>query len=132
MIYLSKKFCLIFIHTNTTQSCCHKQQQQRYHNENTKTGMFIHCMYVGVFFPLTKAIPIMFEHVTTHYQTLQTWIGHDATRYHTHYHTFSLSLTWIDHNAKCYYNLSVLLHALPYIFCKFCMVSGYLQRVNTR
>ena len=24
----------------------------------------------------------MFERVTTHYQTLQTWIGHDATRYH--------------------------------------------------
>ena len=39
-------------------------------------------MYVDIFFPLTKAIPLMFEHVTTHYQTLQTRIGHDATRYH--------------------------------------------------
>ena len=42
-------------------------------------------MYVDIFFPLTKAIPIMFEYVTTHYQTLQIWIGHDATK-------FSLSL----------------------------------------
>ena len=24
----------------------------------------------------------MFERVTTHYQTLQTWIGHDTMRYH--------------------------------------------------
>ena len=92
-------------------SSCHKHQQQRYHNENTKTCMFINYMYVDVFFPLTKAIPIMFEHVTTHYQTLQTWIGHDATRYH---------------------NFNVLLHALPYIFSKFSMVWGYLQRVTTR
>ena len=53
-------------------------------------------MYADVFFRLTKAIPIMFEHVTTHYQTLQTWIGHDATRYHN-------------------------LNALPYIFSQFSM-----------
>ena len=56
-------------------------------------------MDVDIFFPLTKAIPIIFERVTTHYQTLQTWIGHDATRY---------------------YNFNVLPHAspdmLPYIF----------------
>ena len=68
-------------------------------------------MYVDVFFPLTKAIPIMLEHVTTHYQTLQTSIGHDATRHH---------------------NFNALLHALPYIFSKFSMVWGYLQRVTTR
>ena len=68
-------------------------------------------MYVDVFFPLTKAIPIMFEHVTTHYQTLQTWIGDDAT---------------------CYHNFNALPHALPYIFSKFSMVWGYLQRVTTR
>ena len=61
-------------------SCCHKHQQQRYRNDNTKTYMFIHYMYVDVFFSLTKAIPFMLGHVTTHYQTLQTWIGHDATR----------------------------------------------------
>ena len=42
--------------------------------------MFIHYMYADIFFPLK--IPIMFERVTTHYQTLQRWIGHDATRYH--------------------------------------------------
>ena len=82
-------------------SSCHKHQQQRYHDENTKTCMFIHYMYV-VFFPLTKAIPIMFEHVTTHYQTLQTWIGHDAT----HYHNFNA----LPH---------ALPHALPYIFSQF-------------
>ena len=61
-------------------------------------------MYVDVFFRLTKAIPIMFEHVTTHYQTLQIWIGHDATRYH---------------------NFNALPHALPhalsYIFSQFNM-----------
>ena len=27
-------------------------------------------MLVDILFALTKAIPIMFEHVTTHYQTL--------------------------------------------------------------
>ena len=53
----------------------------------------------------------MFERVTTHYRTLQTWIGHDATRYH---------------------NFNVLRDALPYIFSKFSMVWDYLQRVTTR
>ena len=66
--------------------------------------MLIHYMYVDVFFPLTKAIPIMFEQVTTHYQTLQTWIGHDATCYH-------------NFNALPY----ALPHALPYIFSQFNM-----------
>ena len=113
-------------------SSCHKHQQQRYHNENTRTCMFIHYMYVDVFFPLTKAITIMFEHVTTHYQTLQTWIGHDATRYHPRYHTFSLTLTWIGHNAKRYHNFNVLLHALTYIFSKFSMVWGCLKRVTIK
>ena len=108
MIYLPKKVSLIIIHTNTTHildmSSYHKHQQQRYHNENTKTCMFIHYMYVDVFFPLTKAIPIMFEHVTTHYQTLQTWTDHDATRYH-------------NFNALPH----ALPHALPYIFSQFSM-----------
>ena len=35
-------------------------------------------MYVDILFPLSKAIPIMFERVITHYQTLHTWIGHNA------------------------------------------------------
>ena len=87
-------------------SCCHKHQQQRYHNENTKICMLIHDTDVNTFFPLTKAIPIMFERVTTHYQTLQTWIGHDATGYH---------------------NFNVLRHmspdVLPYIFSQFNMAS---------
>ena len=55
--------------------------------------MFIHYMYADILFPLTKANPIIFERVTTHYQTLRIWIGHDAWRYH---------------------NLSALPYALPY------------------
>ena len=43
---------------------------KRNHNENTAVYMFIHYMYVEIFFSLTKAIPIMFERVTTHYQFL--------------------------------------------------------------
>ena len=62
--------------------------------------MFIHYMYVDILFPLTKAIPIMFKRVTTHFQTLQTWIDHNPTRYH---------------------NLNALPHALPYIFSQFNM-----------
>ena len=72
-------------------------------------------MYVNVPFPLTKAVPIMFELVITHYRTLQTWIGHDTTRYR---------------------NFNALPHALPdalpYIFSKFSMAWGYFQRVTTR
>ena len=74
MIYLPKKVCLIIINRNTTHildmSCCHKHQQQRYHHENTKIGMFINYMYVDILFPLIKAITFMFERVTTHNQTL--------------------------------------------------------------
>ena len=70
------------------------------------------------------------------FQTLQTWIGHNATRHHTRYHTryrtFSLSLTWISHNAMRYNNFNVLLHALPYIFSQFSMVWGYLERVTIK
>ena len=55
-------------------------------------------MYIDILFPLTKAIPILFERVTTYYQTLWTWIGHNATRYH-------------DFNALPY--------ALPYILSQF-------------
>ena len=57
-------------------------------------------MYVAILLPLTKAIKSMFEHVTTHYQTLKIWIGNKATRYH---------------------NLIALRHALPYIFSQFIM-----------
>ena len=86
MIHLPKKVCLIIIHRNITHildmSCCHRHHQQKYHHENTKICMFIHYMYVDILFPLTKFILFIFERVTTHYQTLQTWIGHNATRYH--------------------------------------------------
>ena len=70
MIYLSKKACLVIILRSTTHpldmSCCHKHQQQRYHNEITKIFMFIHYTYVFILFSVTKTIPIMFERVTTH------------------------------------------------------------------
>ena len=92
-------------------SCCHKHQQQRYHNQNTKICMFIHYMYFDILFPLTKAIPIIFERVTTHFQTLQTWTGHNATRYH---------------------NFNALPYTLPYIFSQFSLVWDYLQRTTTR
>ena len=52
-----------------------------------------------------------FEHVTTHYQTKQAWIGLNITRY---------------------YNLNALPpHALPLIFSEICLVLGYLQRFTT-
>ena len=119
MIYFTKNISLIIIHTNTTHlldmSCCHKHQQQRYHKENTKTCMFIHYMYVDILFPLTKVIPILFEPVTTRYQTLQTWIGHNAMRYH-------------NFNALP----QALPHALLYILSQFGMVWCYLKRITTR
>lgn len=37
-------------------------------------------MYVDMFFPKMKAIPVMFERVATHYQTPQTWISINVTR----------------------------------------------------
>ena len=54
-----------------------------------------------------------------------------STRYHTRYRKFSLSLTWIGHNATRYHNFNVLLYALLYNFPQFSMVSGYLQNVTT-
>ena len=98
-MYLPKKVCLIIIHKNTTNIldmlCCHQHQQQRYHSENTKIYMFIHYMYIDILFPQTKSIPIMFEHVTTHYQTSQTWIDHDVTRYYN-FNALPLALQYIS------------------------------------
>ena len=51
------------------------------------------------------------ERVTMHYQTLQTWIGLNVTRYHS---------------------LNTLPHALSYIFSEICLVFSYLQSVTTR
>ena len=91
--------------------------------------MYIH---VDILFHLTKVIPIMFERVTTYYQTLKTWIGHNATRYHTFNalpHALSHVLLYIfSHNAICYHNFNVL----PYISSQCSMVWSYLQRVTTR
>ena len=53
-------------------------------------------MCVDIVFPLTKVIPIMFQRVTTYYQTLKTWIGH---------------------------NFNALPDSLPYIFSQFSMDS---------
>ena len=107
IIYLPKQAYLIIIHRNTKHildmPSCHKHQQQRYHYENTKLCMFIDCICVDIRFPLTKDISVTFEGVTTHYQTLQTWIGHNVT---------------------CYHNLNAPPDVLPYIFSQFSMVWG--------
>ena len=117
-------------------SCCHQHQQQSYHDENTKICMFttLYVRYVDILFPLTKSIPIMFEHVTKLYkhgwammQRVTITSTRYGTRYHTFYHTFSPSLTWLGYNAMYYHNCNVL----PYIFSNFSMVWGYLQRVAT-
>ena len=47
------------------------------------------------------------------FQSLQTWIGHNATRYH--------NLNALPH---------VLPYALPYSLSEICQVLGYLQRVT--
>ena len=99
-----KMVSLIIINRNITHildmSCCHKPQQQRCHHENNKICMFINYVYVDVLFSLAKAIAIMLERVIRNNQTLQTWIGHNATRYH---------------------NFNALPHALPYIFSQVTM-----------
>ena len=62
---------------------------------------------VDLLFALSKALLIIFEKLATHYQTLETWIGHNATRY-------------------------PILDALPYIFSEIFLVLGNLQQVTTR
>ena len=47
-----------------------------------------------------------------------------STRHHMRYHTFSLSLTWLGHNAMHYRNFSLLPHTISYIFTQFSMVLG--------
>ena len=108
MIKLPENVYVIIIHGNPI-SCCLKHHQQRYHNENTKICIFIYYMYVDILFTLIKAIPIMFECITTYFQTLKTWIGHNATHYDQFYALtlmlpnidVSVSLTWIGHNMTC-------------------------------
>ena len=51
----------------------------------------------------------------TNFQTPQTWLGHNATRYH-------------DLNALPH----ALPYALPYILSEICLILGYLQRITTR
>ena len=100
--------------------------------------MVIHYMYVAILFQLTKAVPIFFERVITYYQTLQTWIGYDATHYlnfnalpHALPYIF-FSLTWLSYNAAGYHNFNVLPYVELYIFSTFSMVWGYLQRVTVK
>ena len=66
---------------------------------------------VHIHFAESKAIPVIFEHLASHYQTLETWIGHNATHYS---------------------NLNALPHALPYSFSEIFLVLRNLQRVTTR
>ena len=47
----------------------------------------------------------------TNFQTPQTWLGHNVTRYH---------------------DLNALSYALPYIFSEICLILGYLQCATTR
>ena len=47
------------------------------------------------------------------------------------YHTLLTLETWIEHNATCYHSLNALPHALLYIFSEICLVLDYLQRVTT-
>ena len=70
----------------------------------------MHYMYVDIRFPLTKAIPVMFQCSDTHYQTLQTSTDHDATHCH---------------------NFNALPHALRYVFSKLTIVWDYFLR-NTK
>ena len=72
MMYLPKQFSLIIIHRNNTYLCISviSITNKRNHKKNTKVCMFILYMYVDILFPLKKFIPIMFERVITHYQTL--------------------------------------------------------------
>ena len=69
-----------------------------------KLCIFTHYIYVDLLSSLSKAIIIMFERVTTHYQTLKTWKGHNATRYHK-FNALPLMVP----------------HTLPYIFSQFNM-----------
>ena len=66
-------------------------------------------------YPSATSILVIFELVTTHYQTLRTWISLNVTHYH--------SLITLLH---------ALPHTLPYIFSEICVVLGYWQRVTTR
>ena len=62
------------------------------------------------------------------FQTLQTWIGHNATRYHNlnalpHALLYIfLSLIWIGQNLTRYHNFNILSHVLSYIFSQLSMV----------
>ena len=51
----------------------------------------------------------------TNFQTPQTWLGHNTTRYH--------DLNVLPH---------ALPHTLPYFCSEICLILGYLQRVTTR
>ena len=50
---------------------------------------------------------MLFKDVTN-FQTLQTWLGHNAT---------------------CYYNLNMFIHALLYIVCEICLILGYCNKL---
>ena len=74
-----------------------------------------YCLVRKVAIPFSKHNFSHFERFTTHYQTLQTWIDVNATRYH--------NLNALPH---------VLPHKSPYIFSEICLILGYLRRVIMR
>ena len=97
--------------------------------------MITHYMYVDILFPLTKAIPIMFERVPPFNKSDKhgsakmqrnsiSWTRYYHACYHPLCHTFSLSSTWLGQNATLYHNFNALQHVLSYIFSQFSMVWG--------
>ena len=73
-------------------------------------------------YPSVTSISVMLNvlpHITKlykHEQAIMQRVTITLTRYHTHYHTFSLILTRIGYDATRYLNFNALPHALPYIF----------------
>ena len=109
MIFLPKQVCLTIIHKNTTHIL---------DISISRIGILMEilkyvCSYticILNFFPSNKSLSNYVERVTTHYQTLQTRIGQNASRY---------------------LNLNALPNALR-IFYQLTWFGGYLQRFTTR
>ena len=60
-------------------------------------------------------------------KTCEIWL---KLRLHKDMATFQTLQTWIGHNVTRYHNLNKLPHALPCIFSEICLILGYLQRVS--
>ena len=77
-------------------------------------------------------IPYLINSKEVSGKTYEIWL---KLRLHKDMATFQTLKTWIGHNATCYHNLNALSHPLPhmlpYIFSEIFLVLGYLQRVTT-